>query len=835
MESHKTRRRRDERLSSDASTNKKGDSSEFDSNNFVTSSKPQRITQRKNQSMETQMNCSEDDEEQINEEETASSSSSSSESSRSASPQPATRRYMTRRQTAEAKLLVEHHQLNEEEDSDSDSDYDEEEDEEDESEGSESDGSVDYQEIIQKKQKKAHRIDDDDDDDDDQESKFAEIMTAQHPQTSELINLLQMSNKFNSSKNDDIMDSINSVVNNNENQQNPECIYSTSSSSSNSLMNNKNKSTGECLTIDQVNRDFCRRKDNHDEENTESNRSSSIQMNPASVKNLNELDEELKENSTMDECVESPCPNDFHETIIPATLSASCSQSSNHSISSSKSSIKNQGEATISLKDICQVGNTFLWDLLTNESGETSTNCHVNGDASFTENENKDSSFSHQNGNVSQSSISDSQTPLLAYSPTTNTPHKSSNGLKTLRSASLSSNNSASSSSNNLTQRQKILKEAEKQLQTLLCFPNIDRRIRLEFIESCIHNLGHNKSVHVSLRLLTKLLNSFQQYCNHTSSNSSAAMNYNFKCKTSGPATNSLSKTQLNLLAVSKMCSNRQLQSHFNTPLGVLEVHKIVAWCECQYGLVQTFFDSLVEYTRLELAALNKCGANNERARLDILLQVRSNIQSRLSFLSFLYSTFGSPRDFELSTQHVECLWDSLTQFSDFSIRESVKNAESTVTTVSIRDDLFNWLLVQAKNKDQHAITIDKFKFLFINKIPQLDPNSLSLNALQLYQELFKIYKMSFQMQPSDNGDESHFKQIEASAIDYITKLAFNSADNDVSLAAIQFLNSHYTQADTISNPEYQNQFVNNCMGYLNESRLAITAHQKICNIFLFK
>ena len=63
-----------------------------------------------------------------------------------------------------------------------------------------------------------------------------------------------------------------------------------------------------------------------------------------------------------------------------------------------------------------------------------------------------------------------------------------------------------------LDQMQKILKEAEKQLQTLLCLPSTDKRIRLKFIESCLANLKSNRASEFSLRLLLKLFSSFQQY-----------------------------------------------------------------------------------------------------------------------------------------------------------------------------------------------------------------------------------------------------------------------------------------------------------------------------------
>ena len=66
------------------------------------------------------------------------------------------------------------------------------------------------------------------------------------------------------------------------------------------------------------------------------------------------------------------------------------------------------------------------------------------------------------------------------------------------------------------------------------------------------------------------------------------------------------------------------------------------------------------------------------------------------------------------------------------------------------------------------------------------------------------------------------FRQMEKSAIDYIGKLAFRSANADVSLAAIHFLNSHFTQSDTISSVEQENQFIDSCMSYLNEARSSL-------------
>jgi len=220
-------------------------------------------------------------------------------------------------------------------------------------------------------------------------------------------------------------------------------------------------------------------------------------------------------------------------------------------------------------------------------------------------------------------------------------------------------------------------------------------------------------------------------------------------------------------------------------------------------------------------------------SKAKIMNQVRQNIQTRLQFLSFVYSTLGSPRDFEITMHHVEVLWNSLTLFNDLKQTNVVGETNSSELIISVKDDLFTWFLNQAKSKDQHAISVETFKQIFVNKMPLLDPNSFSQNALHLYQELFKIYKYSFQQQqlnsPSiENSSLTNFKQMEKSAIDYIGKLAFKSSNPDVSLAAIQFLNSHFTQSDTISNAEQENQFIDSCMNYLNEARVTLENDDQI-------
>jgi hypothetical protein len=289
--------------------------------------------------------------------------------------------------------------------------------------------------------------------------------------------------------------------------------------------------------------------------------------------------------------------------------------------------------------------------------------------------------------------------------------------------------------------------------------------------------------------------------------------------------------------------------------------------------MISTFFKNLKKFSAEQAYKLSNYKKNetinndNDNLIAKAQQQIRFSLLARLQFLSFIFSNLGSPCDFEMSNDHLEILWQSLIRFDDVQqYQTSTQTQTQTQTTtpindksfdkittidinnktttekgvtISIKDDLFNWLLNQAKQKDQHATSIEKFKFIFVSKMPLLDPNSFSQTALHLYQELFRIYKYSFQQQQTnkdedrEEGDEDgedalkKFRQMENSAIDYIAKLAFKSANSDVSLAAVQFLNAHYVHTDTIASVEHENSFIQLCMSFLNEACQTLSKSKK--------
>ena len=65
----------------------------------------------------------------------------------------------------------------------------------------------------------------------------------------------------------------------------------------------------------------------------------------------------------------------------------------------------------------------------------------------------------------------------------------------------------------------------------------------------------------------------------------------------------------------------------------------------------------------------------------------------------------------ELSLEQVDCLWNCL--------------AEDT----ECADDCFNWFLNQVKSKDQHAMSYQTFKHIFIEKVK---PRPISMSIIRM-------------------------------------------------------------------------------------------------------
>lgn len=119
-------------------------------------------------------------------------------------------------------------------------------------------------------------------------------------------------------------------------------------------------------------------------------------------------------------------------------------------------------------------------------------------------------------------------------------------------------------------------------------------------------------------------------------------------------------------------------------------------------------------------------------------------------------------------------------------------------------DCLFHWLQQQAKSGAQHALSPLALQHIYIKKWPELKPENISMVALTLFQQLF-ILGLAVEMR-SEKAD--------AMGMDNLWKIALRANDTEVSMAAIQYINTYYME-NQLKN---EKEFVAQCMSYLTQA-----------------
>ncbi|XP_049955909.1 ubiquitin carboxyl-terminal hydrolase 34 [Schistocerca serialis cubense] len=190
-----------------------------------------------------------------------------------------------------------------------------------------------------------------------------------------------------------------------------------------------------------------------------------------------------------------------------------------------------------------------------------------------------------------------------------------------------------------------------------------------------------------------------------------------------------------------------------------MDTHQVTTWAEREHNMMECFFNNLKVYT--------KEGPKNS------LYSHQTEIQVRLQFLTTIYAPICSPENFRLSIDQLDILWNCL------------------ATDAQCADELFSWLLNQAKSRDQHALGSDALRHLYLHKLPALAPERISMTGLALFQQLCSLAR---------DADMSH-----------LWKVALRVSNTDVSMAAIQYLNSYYVGRQL----DHESEFVSQCMAHL--------------------
>nr|XP_012145219.1 PREDICTED: ubiquitin carboxyl-terminal hydrolase 34 isoform X2 [Megachile rotundata] len=206
---------------------------------------------------------------------------------------------------------------------------------------------------------------------------------------------------------------------------------------------------------------------------------------------------------------------------------------------------------------------------------------------------------------------------------------------------------------------------------------------------------------------------------------------------------------------------------------GAMDAHTITTWADRERGMMKHFFNNLKTYTNT--------GPKNG------LYSHQTEIQVRLQFLSSIFSPLGSPDCFRLSLEQVDILWQCLSQ------------------DPTCADELFSWLLSQAKSTEQHALAMDTLKHLCMRKLPSLPPETISMTGLSLFQQLCNLARLA-----AEHLDRP-LRDVDSVGMDFLWRIALKAKSTDVSMAAIQYLNGYYMSRQLTQEAE----FVSQCMTHL--------------------
>uniref|UniRef100_A0A3P9L1X7 Ubiquitin carboxyl-terminal hydrolase 34 n=1 Tax=Oryzias latipes TaxID=8090 RepID=A0A3P9L1X7_ORYLA len=218
-----------------------------------------------------------------------------------------------------------------------------------------------------------------------------------------------------------------------------------------------------------------------------------------------------------------------------------------------------------------------------------------------------------------------------------------------------------------------------------------------------------------------------------------------------------------------------------------------ITWAEKELHMMKLFFDDLQHYIQEVRENLHKFAYGHS-----------AEVQVRLQFLTCVFSTLGSPDHF-LSLEQVDILWHCL-----------VEDAECY-------DDALHWFLNQVRSKDQHAMGMETYKHLFLEKMPQLKPETISMTGLNLFQHLCNLARLA-------TSTLDNTSSCELCGMDQLWGIALRAQSADISRAAIQYINSYYMNKTGL---EKEQEFIRKCMESLliASANLEKDAHSSLTSI----
>ncbi|XP_035892637.1 ubiquitin carboxyl-terminal hydrolase puf isoform X2 [Anopheles stephensi] len=233
--------------------------------------------------------------------------------------------------------------------------------------------------------------------------------------------------------------------------------------------------------------------------------------------------------------------------------------------------------------------------------------------------------------------------------------------------------------------------------------------------------------------------------------------------------------------------------------------HQVVLWSERQHRMMFHFFNNLKHYSssvRNNGPATTGSVQTTDSTNLGGPLYSHvTQIQVRLQFLTSVFSDVGSPRSFRLTLNQVDSLWACLANDAECS------------------DCLFSWLQGQVKGGDTHALGLNAIQHLYMKRLSELKPEGISMVALGLFQQLFTLGREELFGQPNDGAERD--REMDNVGMEHLWKIALRATNTDVSLSAIQYINTYYMEKQL----KYEHQFVAQCMNHLSQAVEELNQH----------
>lgn len=213
-------------------------------------------------------------------------------------------------------------------------------------------------------------------------------------------------------------------------------------------------------------------------------------------------------------------------------------------------------------------------------------------------------------------------------------------------------------------------------------------------------------------------------------------------------------------------------------------------WAEEQHQMMHHFFNNITYY---EASLKNEQDCSQIKMADGCLMYThRTQVQVRLHFLTSVFSSAASPNSFNLSLEQVDILWNWLAHDPECA------------------DCLFVWLHNQTRGVDSHALGLESLHYLYNKKIPELKPEGISMVALVFFQQLCTISRMA-SAELENSSMETALNNV---GMNNLWRIALKARNTEVSMAAIQYINTYYLGQQL----KLEKEFISQCMAHLKSA-----------------